>query len=108
MRDVLLLSCVVNLQGSGSAKYKSCSHVPHSELMKSGSAQERVGHAHCAGCGVSHCTQTNKVRGEWIQIINYSTGQTSQQVMCHNSPMPSECYWKNTDYYSPFHNGATP
>lgn len=56
MRDVLLLSCVVILQGSGAAKYKSCSRVPHSELMKSGPAQERADHTHWAGCGGSYCT----------------------------------------------------
>lgn len=54
--DVALLTCVVILQGSGAAKYKSCSRVPHSEQMKSGPGQERVGHSHRAGCGGSYCT----------------------------------------------------
>lgn len=40
MRDVLLFGCVVIPQGSGTAKYNGCSLVPHSELMKSGPAQE--------------------------------------------------------------------
>lgn len=52
----MLLSCVVIPQGSGAAKYKSCSRVPHSGLMKSGAGQERVGHTHWAGCGGSYCT----------------------------------------------------
>lgn len=55
-RDVVLLSCLVIRQRSGAAKYKSCSGVPHSELMKSGPGQERVGHTHWAGCGGSYCT----------------------------------------------------
>lgn len=52
----MLLSCVVILQRSGAAKYKSCSPVAHSEQMKSGPGQERVGHTHCIGCGSSYCT----------------------------------------------------
>lgn len=43
IRDVLLFGCVVIPQGSGTAKYNDCSLVPHSELMKSGPAQEERG-----------------------------------------------------------------
>lgn len=64
---------VVIPHGSGVAKYKSCNRVPHSEQMKSGAGQERVGHTHWAGCGDSYCSctdsQTSKVRGEWFLNI---------------------------------------
>lgn len=73
----MLLSRVVILKGSGAAKYKSCSRVPHSEQMKSGSGQERAGCTNWAGCGVLYCSgpesQTSKVREEWILNITNST-----------------------------------
>lgn len=105
MRDVLLFGCVVIPQGSGTAKYNGCSPVPHSELMKSGPAQEepytlsRVWWLllHCSG---SDC-QTNKVRGEWIQNIMDSTRRPAQGAMCQNSIKPFECDCENKDYNYP-------
>lgn len=93
----------VILQGPGAAKYKSCSRAPHSELMKSGPAQERAGHAHWVGCGGFYCTDSriNKVRREWIQNTIVSTRQPSLQTMRQNNIAP-EHNFENRDY-----NGVT-
>lgn len=80
--DVVLLSRVVILQGSAAAKYKSCSRGVHSDLMKSGWAQEESGPG-----VVLYCTsdsQTNKVRGEWsLNIIRDYSEAVSQWGQKH-------------------------